>query len=138
MQRSFKVYQTNLYKVQKTKPGIKTEPNSHPTGIDIGAILKRVRQFLIRAIERLTLTVAAADTDRALRQTILRISFDDHTWGQVQAPLGDFFGAAPGINPYESVPFSVRPNGDMICRFVMPFAKSCTIQVKTGATSPSP
>jgi len=89
-----------------------------------------------RAIERLTLKLAAADTDRALRQTILRIHFDDHTWGQVQAPLGDFFGAAPGINPYESVPFSVRPNGDMICRFVMPFAKSCTIQVENRGDQP--
>jgi hypothetical protein len=80
-----------------------------------------------RAIERLVLSLKAADVDRALRETILRISFDDHTWGQVQSPVGDFFGAAPGINPYESVPFSVRPDGEMICRFVMPFAKSCTI-----------
>ena len=89
-----------------------------------------------RAIERLALNLIAADRDRALRQTILRISFDDHTWGQVQSPLGDFFGAAPGINPYESVPFSVRPNGDMICRFVMPFAKSCTIQVENRGDQP--
>ena len=89
-----------------------------------------------RAIERLILNLKAADRDRALRQTILRITFDDHTWGQVQSPLGDFFGAAPGINPYESVPFSVRPSGDMICRFVMPFAKSCTIKVENRGDQP--
>jgi hypothetical protein len=88
------------------------------------------------AIERLTLNLAAADRDRALRQTILRVRFDDHTWGQVQSPLGDFFGVAPGINPYESVPFSVKPDGDMTCRFVMPFAKSCTILVQNRGNQP--
>ncbi|MHC4566690.1 MAG: glycoside hydrolase family 172 protein [Planctomycetota bacterium] len=89
-----------------------------------------------RAIEQLTLNLAAAERDRALRQTILRIHFDDHKWGQVQSPLGDFFGVAPGINPYESVPFSVKPNGDMICRFVMPFAKSCTVTVENRGNQP--
>jgi len=89
-----------------------------------------------QAIERLTLKLTAAEMDRALRQTILRIRFDDHTWGQVQSPLGDFFGAAPGISPYESAPFSVSPNGDMTCRFVMPFAKSCNIQVENRGPQP--
>lgn len=83
-----------------------------------------------QALERLTLRVKAEDTDRALRQTILSIFFDDHRWGQVQCPLGDFFGVAPGINPYDALPFSVEPNGDMTCRFVMPFAQSCKIQVE--------
>lgn len=89
-----------------------------------------------RAIERLTLNLTAPDRDLALRQTILRISFDGHTWGQIQSPVGDFFGAAPGINPYESAPFSVRPNGEMICRFVMPFAKSCTVRVENRGEQP--
>lgn len=89
-----------------------------------------------QAIERLTLNLTAADRDRALRQTILRIRFDNHTWGQVQSPLGDFFGAAPGINPYESVPFSVKADGDMTCRFFMPFAKSCTILVENRGRQP--
>jgi len=82
------------------------------------------------ALERLTLRVKAKHMDRALRQTVLSIFFDDHRWGQVQCPLGDFFGVAPGINPYDALPFSVAPNGDMICRFVMPFAKTCRIQVE--------
>ena len=74
------------------------------------------------AIERLVLKIEAKDIKRALRQTILHISFDDAPWGQVQSPVGDFFGAAPGINPYNSVPFTVRGDGTMISRFVMPFA----------------
>ncbi len=80
-----------------------------------------------QALERLTLRVYAHDLDRALRQTILHIICDDHPWGQVQAPLGDFFGAAPGINPFDSLPFTVRPDGTMTCRYVMPFKQSLKI-----------
>lgn len=79
------------------------------------------------AIERLILQVTASDPDPALKQTILRIHFDDHPVAQVQSPLGDFFGAAPGINPQNTVPFTVHPDGTLTCRFVMPFARSCRI-----------
>lgn len=79
------------------------------------------------AIERLTLQVAATDLDRALRQTVLRITFDDHASSQVCSPLGDFFGAAPGINPFSGVPLDVAADGAMTCRFVMPFAHKCVI-----------
>ncbi|MGC9328642.1 MAG: glycoside hydrolase family 172 protein, partial [Candidatus Hinthialibacter sp.] len=82
-----------------------------------------------KAVERLTLKVHAADLDAALRQTILEIHFDEHPWGQVQSPLGDFFGAAPGINPFDSVPFTVKPDGEMTCRFVMPFKQSVRIML---------
>ena len=80
-----------------------------------------------KAIERLSISVEAADRDLALRQTVLHIVFDDFPWGQVQAPVGDLFGAAPGVNPYSSVPFTVTPDGDMTCRYVMPFAQKAEI-----------
>jgi hypothetical protein len=74
-----------------------------------------------KAVERLEIQLAAADMDLALRQTVLHVICDDYPWGQVQSPVGDFFGAAPGINPYQSLPFTVRSDGLMVCRFVMPF-----------------
>ena len=83
-----------------------------------------------KAIERLEIQIAAADMDRALRQTVLHIICDDYPWGQVQSPVGDFFGAAPGINPYQSLPFTVRPDGWMLCRFVMPFKWNGKIMVE--------
>lgn len=89
-----------------------------------------------RAIERLSLSVKADDMDKALRQTILRVSCDNYPWGQVQAPLGDFFGAAPGINPYASVPFTVAPDGTMTCRYVMPFAESLKIVLENYGAQP--
>jgi len=82
-----------------------------------------------QAIERLELKVEAGNLDLALRQTVMNIIFDDYPWGQVQSPIGDFFGAAPGINPYDSAPFTVRSDGTMICRYVMPFTKSCKIVI---------
>jgi hypothetical protein len=82
-----------------------------------------------QALERLTLKVEAPNLDRALRQTVLHIICDDHPWGQVQAPIGDFFGAAPGVNPFDSLPFTVRPDGTMTCRFVMPFKSSLKIVI---------
>ena len=81
------------------------------------------------ALERLTLELEAADMDRALRQTVLHIACDGHPWGQVQAPVGDFFGSAPGISPFDSVPFTVKPDGTMTCRFVMPFARMLRIVI---------
>lgn len=80
-----------------------------------------------QALESLQLRVTAPDLDRALRQTILHIICDDHPWGQVQAPIGDFFGAGPGINPFASLPFTVAPDGTMTCRYVMPFKSSLRI-----------
>ncbi|MFH1942734.1 MAG: glycoside hydrolase family 172 protein [bacterium] len=76
------------------------------------------------AVEKLTLRLRAEDMDKALRQTLLLVECDDYPDAQVQAPVGDFFGAAPGVNPYTSLPFTVRPDGTMICRFIMPFEKS--------------
>jgi hypothetical protein len=99
------------------------------------------------ALERLELQVEAADMDRALRQIVLHITFDDYPWGHVQSPLGDFFGAAPGVNPYVSLPFTVRPDGTMISRFVMPFERSMRIRLEnmgdqrvtiTGSARPMP
>ena len=83
-----------------------------------------------KALERLTLKVQAEDLDRALRQTILHIKCDEYPWGQVQAPIGDFFGAAPGINPMNTVPFTIHPDGTMTCRYVMPFKQSLSIQIE--------
>lgn len=88
------------------------------------------------AIESILLNLSAGDLDNALRQTVLNISFDGSPWGQVHSPVGDFFGAAPGINPYQSIPFTVMPDGTMICRFVMPYRDSVKLSMKNSGTQP--
>lgn len=100
-----------------------------------------------QALERLSIRLDAEDLDRALRETLLLIRCDEYPWPQVQSPVGDFFGAAPGVNPYVSLPFSVHPDGTMVCRFVMPFAESMVIRLENrggqkvrvqGSASPAP
>jgi hypothetical protein len=116
----------------------RSESPSRPLDVNLAPSEKKTLMRLDgpQAIERLTLQLAAKDLDKALRQTVLQITFDDYPWGQVQSPVGDFFGAAPGINPYQSLPFTVRPDGTMICRFVMPFERSCRIDLFNGGDQP--
>ena len=82
------------------------------------------------AIKTFTMKVRADDLDDALRKSVLNIVFDGASCSQVQAPVGDFFVTAPGINPYSSLPFTVKEDGWMTCRFIMPFRDSVSIEVQ--------
>jgi hypothetical protein len=88
------------------------------------------------ALERFWLRLDADRPEAALRQTLLRVFCDGSPRGQVESPVGDFFGAAPGLNPYESLPFSVREDGRMICRFIMPFEKSLRLVFENLGAQP--
>ncbi len=58
----------------------------------------------------------------AYRFLILEFSFDGEK--SIETPLGDFFGSAPGINPYENLFFTVDESGRMMSRLLMPFRES--------------
>ncbi len=88
------------------------------------------------ALSRLELKLDARDLTKALRQTVLLAFADGHPVPQVESPLGDFFGAAPGVNPYQSLPFTVRPDGTMISRWVMPFQDSLSIRIENRGDQP--
>ncbi|MFQ6100384.1 MAG: DUF2961 domain-containing protein [Anaerolineae bacterium] len=47
---------------------------------------------------------------KALRELALSIFWDGETSPSVWAPLGDFFGSAPGVNDYDSFPMGMRAN----------------------------
>ncbi len=140
--KDLKTYETDIREVAEMlrNPQARWEYSSTLEPITINAEISPGKEEEVlsvdgpKAIERLTLKISAKDIDRALRQTVMRIIFDDYPWGQVQSPVGDFFGAAPGINPYDSVPFTVGPDGNMTCRFVMPFERSCRIVLENRGT----
>ncbi|MDB4581588.1 DUF2961 domain-containing protein [Draconibacterium sp.] len=90
-----------------------------------------------KAVSWLKIKVMAEDVSGALRQNIIKISFDGASSAQVQSPVGDFFGAAPGINPYHSLPFSVLPDGSMICRYFMPFKDSVNFEIQNLGDQPA-
>ena len=108
----------------------RTEQKLFDASLASGEAKEMVRLDGPGAVAELNVRLVAQDMDKALRQTVLEITFDEYPWAQVQSPVGDFFGAAPGVNPYVSAPFTVRPDGTMICRFVMPFERYCSVKLR--------
>jgi len=69
-----------------------------------------------------------ADETLALRELALKITFDDESSSSVWAPLGDFFGTAPGVNRYKSLPLGMTDDGFYSFWF-MPFARKAVVEV---------
>jgi len=70
----------------------------------------------------------APDDIAALRELCLRITWDGEAKPAVWAPLGDFFGSAPGYKEYRSLPLGMA-EGLMYCYWYMPFAKSAVVEL---------
>ncbi|MFC2167394.1 glycoside hydrolase family 172 protein [Acidobacteriota bacterium] len=106
--------------------GIRSDESLTPFQLSVNPFEKKEALVLsgTKAVEILTVHLSALSLDSALRQTVMHIKCDGSPLGEVQSPVGDFFGAAPGINPYHSMPFTVKPDGTMVCRYVMPFKES--------------
>jgi len=88
------------------------------------------------ALTRLRFQVWGADPWAALRGTLLQVSFDGAGRPHLEAPVGDLFGSGPGVNPFDSLPMTVSPDGVMTCRFVMPFREQAVLRLAntTGGT----
>ncbi|WP_442485711.1 DUF2961 domain-containing protein [Aeoliella sp. SH292] len=109
-------------------PIVEKEKESVTVTLDPGERSKAMEFTGPGALEQLKTTVLAKDEVAALRQTVMHITCDDWSVPQVQSPVGDFYAAAPGVNPYVSLPFSVFEDGRMVSRYVMPFRKSIRIE----------
>ncbi len=73
--------------------------------------------------------VSATNIEEALRKCILEITFDDNEKPFVNAPLGDFFGTAPGLNKFKSLPLGVLDDGAMYSHWVMPFKNNFSLKI---------
>jgi len=83
---------------------------------------------------KLDLPPAPADIE-VLRELALQIRWDGETTPSVWAPLGDFFGTAPGANHYRSLPLGLGEDGWWYCNWYMPFEKeACVELVNDGKT----
>ena len=80
------------------------------------------------AISGIQCKVTADDLEQALRGCLLKISFDGQA-PSVVAPLGDFFGTAPGINPYQSLPSGVLADNTLYSRWIMPFKEKAEVEL---------
>lgn len=83
-----------------------------------------------RAIVLLEANVQADRMMNALRNIVLSITFDSAREPQVEVPLGDFFGTAPGANMVGLLPWRSSPNGKLASHWIMPYAKHARVTVK--------
>jgi hypothetical protein len=65
---------------------------------------------------------------RVLRELALSISWDGEQQPSVWSPLGDFFGAAPGVNYYRTLPLGMT-DGGFYCHWFMPFAERAELVI---------
>jgi len=72
----------------------------------------------------------AKDLEAAARSIVAYMTFDGEQ--TVECPIGDFFGVAPGLIPYASLPLGITKDKpqDMWCHWWMPFSKSSKITIK--------
>ncbi|MCC6354508.1 MAG: DUF2961 domain-containing protein [Verrucomicrobiae bacterium] len=70
----------------------------------------------------------------ALRACVLTMTFDGET--TVAAPLGDFFGSGPGIQPMATLPLTVTKDGAMESRWPMPFRQRAALAVQNHGPKP--
>lgn len=87
-----------------------------------------------QAIGQLEFRLSAADTVQALRSTVLKMSFDGEQ--TVWTPLGDFFNNGVGHQAYRMWERSVRPDGTMVCRWVMPFRRRASVTLENLGRQP--
>lgn len=88
------------------------------------------------AIHWFTAKVNAKNIDSALRGCVLEIEFDQSGSPSVTVPIGDFFGTAPGINKYASLPSGVLQDGTLYSRWVMPVKKAASIKIFNKSDGP--
>ena len=92
-----------------------------------------------RAITRIRVRGDWPDEKRAqaqaLRELAISMSWDSETQPSVWSPLGDFFGTAPGINYYRSLPLGMTETG-FYCAWYMPFDEQGVIELTNDGPQP--
>ncbi len=71
---------------------------------------------------------------RVLRETAIRITWDDDQQPAVWSPLGDFFGCSAGAVPFQTLPVGLQSDGTFYCQWQMPFATRALIEVENDGT----
>lgn len=87
------------------------------------------------AIHRLSLSLGSAPGfDQALRSTVIELAFDGER--TVWAPVGEFFGTGYHRSAFATRYASCDANGVLTSRWVMPFAKTCTVTLRNLGSAP--
>jgi len=90
-----------------------------------------------QAISEIRVRVPEAfQTPKLMRKTTISIFWDNEINPSVWSPLGDFFGSAPGFNPYHTLPAGMQEPGEMYANWYMPFEESAEIRFKNNNDVP--
>jgi hypothetical protein len=85
-------------------------------------------------VTRVQLQVAPAER-YTLRQTLLRVTWDDGARPAIEAPVGDFFGAGFGDRRFAALPDAMTDDG-YVCYWPMPYRKTARFElVNMGSTA---
>ncbi len=87
------------------------------------------------AIRGLQVQVDAGDRAAALRKLLLTIEFDGEI--TVACPLGDFFGAGFGPQPYAGLPLGVTADGTLWSHWIMPFRRGALVAIHNKGDAPA-
>ena len=88
---------------------------------------------LVRAkVEDLTLP----RQEKVLRELVLEMTWEDEARPAVWSPLGDFFGTAPGLNPYRSLPCGLTEDGWFYAQWYMPFGRAAEVRLINEGDKP--
>jgi hypothetical protein len=71
----------------------------------------------------------------SLRQTVLRVYWDDAKKPGIEAPVGDFFGIGFGDRRYKALPAAMKDDG-YVCYWPMPFGKHARFELANLGTEP--
>ena len=106
-----------------------------PAGKTAGITRLKGPQAITGIRVKLDLPAAPADYD-VLRELALQIKWDGEAEPSVWAPLGDFFGTAPGLNYYPGFPMGVGKDGWWYCNWYMPFEKEARLELVNDGKAP--
>ncbi|MCA9840028.1 MAG: DUF2961 domain-containing protein [Trueperaceae bacterium] len=81
-----------------------------------------------QAITGVQVEMDVEDTETALRELSLSIYWDGETNPSVWSPLGDFFGTAPGVNLYSSLPLGMIDK-KFYSHWYMPFSEGARLEL---------
>jgi hypothetical protein len=111
-------------------PGEKTQ--SYSILVESGKKVRVVKLTGERAITSLVVKVElpekVEEQRQVLRELALQIFWDGEDESSVWTPLGDFFGTAPGVNHYKSLPLGMTEEC-LYSNWYMPFSKEAKIEI---------
>lgn len=87
-----------------------------------------------KAVRGITVRLKASQANASLRSTVLTMTADGEQ--TIWCPVGDFFCCDDSLHPFRTWERTVSEDGAMTCRWVMPYAKSATIQILNLGTQP--